>query len=818
MSNLFKKAIFLFVVILGLFFIGAGLYVHASQSITMTDGAQIRTTGDRQGLRFTATASEAFAEGSEHGYYVALGEHALLTMTTAIQANEITVGSNKLVKIVIPEPDLTFSLVIYNIPERAYKQDITAIPYIYHNGTYTFPSLLVTRNIAEIAVAAYPTYGGEVPPIVASAATQQVSYNMNGGAFVGEKEFMITQYNGTADGTKLVLGDVAAGFVNQFWNVLYLTQTSNPNVFEIKTYTTGALYTGEYDKIIGIHSSCEDGVSAAAANSLVKASSVGKYIHLSSVPIEAGSVSIRAKAFSADEFDYATNNTSQSYVGAVDTKGLEKLYYDFKGWYTNSEFSGEVVTTIAAGNSGATINLYAKFDPTVYTISYELNNGACSDTSRPTTYTYVSGVVNLPLDSTMSRDGYTFDGWYEDAAFSVGPVTNIPAQSHGNKTFYACWIPESTPEFAVSNDDVTVLNVVTPDIIVNSSLENGTGYLLTGTGLSADYEDLQIIAYSSIANALSAAASGSTIYVTAGTYSAALDINTSSLTIIGPNYNIHGHGVRVNEAVISGLVTINGAGTTLDGLKFTLGGAIKIAANNTVIKHIYTNAAQIDCNANNRRGVIVDGAQFSGLQVLNSYLFAKGAQSTYQTGFMAFTRAENLVVRNNYIENEATTTGTAGQGMYIYNLYGTFAFEQNEVHFGTDGYVLYFTYNTNGATSINIIDNYFTGNASQHAASIFIRKAGSGCTTTIRGNQFINFAPSTFGFSLDTGSTVNITYNYYGPEKEYKVTAVESAIITANHNCYMGGIHADDVTANDTTTYDSFEAWQAAYELAYPKS
>jgi len=352
MSNLFKKAIFLFVVILGLFFIGAGLYVHASQSITMTDGAQIRTTGDRQGLRFTATASEAFAEGSEHGYYVALGEHALLTMTTAIQANEITVGSNKLVKIVIPEPDLTFSLVIYNIPERAYKQDITAIPYIYHNGTYTFPSLLVTRNIAEIAVAAYPTYGGEVPPIVASAATQQVSYNMNGGAFVGEKEFMITQYNGTADGTKLVLGDVAAGFVNQFWNVLYLTQTSNPNVFEIKTYTTGALYTGEYDKIIGIHSSCEDGVSAAAANSLVKASSVGKYIHLSSVPIEAGSVSIRAKAFSADEFDYATNNTSQSYVGAVDTKGLEKLYYDFKGWYTNSEFSGEVVTTIAAGNSG----------------------------------------------------------------------------------------------------------------------------------------------------------------------------------------------------------------------------------------------------------------------------------------------------------------------------------------------------------------------------------------------------------------------------------------------------------------------------------
>ncbi len=585
MSNLFKKAIFLFVVILGLFFIGAGLYVHASQSITMTDGAQIRTTGDRQGLRFTATATEAFAEGSEHGYYVALGEHALLTMTTAIQANETMVGSNKLVKIVIPEPDLTFSLVIYNIPERAYKQDITAIPYIYHNGTYTFPSLLVTRNIAEIAVAAYPSYGGEVPPIVASAATQQVSYTMNGGAFTEEKAFTITKYNIDDSGKYLKISDATAGQLNKWWCVLYLQATTNPNVFEIIKYTDSGteLYTGAYDKIIGVHDTCLDQVGYNTIKALMAQSSIGKYIRLSSVPTVAGTVSIEAKVYPSTDFEYACASTSQNYTNAVTLRTAKKPYYDFKGWYANAEHTGEAVTTIAAGNSGAVINLYAKFTPTVYTLSFNLQSGSCSQSTENVNFTVESAQILLPAAGTMSRANYEFVEWNTKADGTGETKTSIPTGSHGDVTVYAIWASITPTVVQLSEQDTAIITATNPTKFVKADFTAGW-FTINSTTYKVGEGEL----FANISLALSAASANDVIYVFAGTYSNPLTISTSNITLVGAGANktlVHTDTYAVDttkEALITKeLIIASGvSNTTIKG--FSMTAQVTLSGNATV--------------------------------------------------------------------------------------------------------------------------------------------------------------------------------------------------------------------------------------------
>ena len=53
---------------------------------------------------------------------------------------------------------------------------------------------------------------------------------------------------------------------------------------------------------------------------------------------------------------------------------------------------------------------------------------------------YVRGTgVALPTAADITREGYLFKGWYEDANFSGPPVTAITATDTGDKTFYAKW-------------------------------------------------------------------------------------------------------------------------------------------------------------------------------------------------------------------------------------------------------------------------------------------------------------------------------------------------------------------------------------------
>ena len=78
-----------------------------------------------------------------------------------------------------------------------------------------------------------------------------------------------------------------------------------------------------------------------------------------------------------------------------------------------------------------------------YTLRYDTNGGTVYDDER-----YASGTV-VNLDKTPSREGYTFTGWYADAALT-DRITEIKMTS--SKTVYAGWEITGVPE-CLNGDD-----------------------------------------------------------------------------------------------------------------------------------------------------------------------------------------------------------------------------------------------------------------------------------------------------------------------------------------------------------------------------
>lgn len=109
--------------------------------------------------------------------------------------------------------------------------------------------------------------------------------------------------------------------------------------------------------------------------------------------------------------------------------------YDFDGWYNNAQREGNAVTIIAAGGLG-NLELFAKWVPERYTVTYALGGGE-NHPDNPATYSVDSGAIVL---YAPTRVFYSFAGWFSDAAKTL-PATGIAAGSTGNKTFYAAWTP-----------------------------------------------------------------------------------------------------------------------------------------------------------------------------------------------------------------------------------------------------------------------------------------------------------------------------------------------------------------------------------------
>lgn len=119
---------------------------------------------------------------------------------------------------------------------------------------------------------------------------------------------------------------------------------------------------------------------------------------------------------------------------ALTSNAFTKTGHSFAGWATSASgavayANGASVTNLTATNN-ATVTLYAKWSPMVYSVTLNKNGGTCTDL---TSYTYGVGAT-LP---TPTKAGYTFNGWYTNSSFTGDPVTKISTTDTGTKTFYA---------------------------------------------------------------------------------------------------------------------------------------------------------------------------------------------------------------------------------------------------------------------------------------------------------------------------------------------------------------------------------------------
>ena len=118
--------------------------------------------------------------------------------------------------------------------------------------------------------------------------------------------------------------------------------------------------------------------------------------------------------------------------------------YTFDGWYTEKNTgTGTKVSGIKAGSTGD-ITIYAHWALDEYSITYHNANGVTN--TNATTYTVETDTFEI---FDISKNGYSFDGWYSDSSFEA-QVSEIAKGTTGNIDLYAKWTPtEYTIEYVL---------------------------------------------------------------------------------------------------------------------------------------------------------------------------------------------------------------------------------------------------------------------------------------------------------------------------------------------------------------------------------
>ncbi|MFD2129783.1 InlB B-repeat-containing protein [Pseudogracilibacillus auburnensis] len=116
---------------------------------------------------------------------------------------------------------------------------------------------------------------------------------------------------------------------------------------------------------------------------------------------------------------------------------------EFKNWNSQNDGSGssyEALEKLSMPNHD--ISLYAQYENIEYDIMFELNGGTFIGQHVPKEYT-VEDEVLLPTLKQIEKEGFEFDGWYDNPQLKGIEVTVISEGSTGDKTFYAKWVEQT---------------------------------------------------------------------------------------------------------------------------------------------------------------------------------------------------------------------------------------------------------------------------------------------------------------------------------------------------------------------------------------
>jgi len=150
--------------------------------------------------------------------------------------------------------------------------------------------------------------------------------------------------------------------------------------------------------------------------------------------------------------------------------------FTFKGWFDNPEFTGDPITVIDNETLQA-VTLYASFELAMFDVTYVLDGGD-NDPSNLPQFLIAEGLTL----ADASKTGYTFEGWFTDAAFT-NEVTEIAIGTSEDVTLYAQFeIIDYNITYELDNGNNDVNNPDTYTVLDTITLEDAskTGYTFEG--------------------------------------------------------------------------------------------------------------------------------------------------------------------------------------------------------------------------------------------------------------------------------------------------------------------------------------------------
>lgn len=137
----------------------------------------------------------------------------------------------------------------------------------------------------------------------------------------------------------------------------------------------------------------------------------------------------------------------------------KKAGYKFVGWYTSSDFKGEMIESISYDDNYS--KLFAKFEKVdFYTLTFEQYENYTFDDIK---YSY-GDEVTLP---TLTKPFYVFAGWCIDSKCQTDPMRSISQEFFGSYHLYPCFKPL---EYTIT--------LILDDSVENVKIKYGEEYVL----------------------------------------------------------------------------------------------------------------------------------------------------------------------------------------------------------------------------------------------------------------------------------------------------------------------------------------------------
>ena len=534
-------------------------------SVALTDGVQIRTDGNN-GLRWEAKVENA-AEGQVYGFLFAQGE------LTAEQLNKDT--ANVVAKEVEGlKEDGTYHATMINFPKSAAVQDITVRAYVKTGEVYTYSENVVTRNLSEVAVEAYEK-GTEGDFVKAVYDASETTFNLNGGELYFSS-YSMSDYNHfySVNGVMLhgkgrCASSGSAAWVGDYDRIFMKYDSELEAYRVVATNATGWNHAGydtqDYDLVL---MNSDGATDSKFVEKLADDENVNEFIFKIESSVELNyaiadkniAANITIKVYENEEIYNLLLSGKKHFGGGATLPTPVKTYYDFEGWCSKEDLSDDAVKY-----QGPDRVLYAKYSPTNYTISYVLGAGTwVSGYEAPSSFNYESLEILLPTSANVSINDGNFIGWYDNSEGTGEPITSIPANSHGNKTFYAMWQMNEPTVVELSDYEKTIISKYNPNKFVSSDFTNGKFNI---DNVIYDVEDGNL--YTSLDAALAASSDNDVIYLLGESFTLGTAI-TKKVTILGPNADLVASAVRSTEAeitVTAGVTNVASAYIEFNGVK-----------------------------------------------------------------------------------------------------------------------------------------------------------------------------------------------------------------------------------------------------------